>query len=69
MVVAPSFVSDCLETTIEIGVEYNELFGEMGGDRLDLVESLNDSDEWIGSIIEIIGSAVPLVLTQFGSNY
>ena len=44
---APAFVSDCLETIHEIGVEYEELFKEHGGEHLHLVPSLNDSPEWI----------------------
>jgi ferrochelatase len=44
---SPSFVADCLETTIEVGEEYKELFEENGGKHWQLVESLNDSAEWI----------------------
>ncbi|MFN3315998.1 MAG: ferrochelatase, partial [Raineya sp.] len=44
---SPSFVADCLETTIEVGEEYKELFEENGGEHWQLVESLNDSAEWI----------------------
>lgn len=47
LVFAPAFVSDCLETLYEIGVEYNELFVKNGGEKVDLVESLNDSPGWI----------------------
>jgi protoporphyrin/coproporphyrin ferrochelatase len=53
LVVAPAFVADCLETTIEIGEEYRELFKHCGGKELVLVESLNDSDMWISAIREI----------------
>jgi protoporphyrin/coproporphyrin ferrochelatase len=53
LVVAPAFVADCLETTIEIGEEYRELFKHCGGEELVLVESLNDSDMWISAIREI----------------
>ncbi|MFN4173954.1 MAG: ferrochelatase [Parachlamydiaceae bacterium] len=44
LVFCPSFVSDCLETIQEIGNEYAHLFKEHGGEKLDLVPSLNDSD-------------------------
>lgn len=44
---SPAFVADCLETTIEVGEEYKELFIEQGGTQWDLVESLNDSPLWI----------------------
>lgn len=52
LIVAPSFVADCLETTIELGVEYKELFAEHGG-SLTLVESLNDSDIWVDGVIAL----------------
>ena len=51
---SPAFVADCLETTIEIGVEYKEEFVHDGGERLDLVESLNDDPKWIRAIASII---------------
>lgn len=44
---SPSFVADCLETTIEVGEEYKELFEEQGGKHWELVESLNESPMWI----------------------
>lgn len=47
LVVAPSFVADCLETTIEIGEEYHDLFLSLGGESFDLVQSLNASDLWV----------------------
>ena len=47
LVVAPSFVADCLETTVELGVEYKELFLQAGGKKLSYVESLNDMDKWV----------------------
>ena len=52
--VAPSFVADCLETTVEIEYEYHELFKKYGGEQLTLVKSLNDSNEWVDAIAEII---------------
>lgn len=42
-----SFVADCLETTIEVGDEFKEIFVENGGEKWQLVESLNTSDTWI----------------------
>jgi len=51
---SPSFVSDCLETTIEIGHEYQEFFQEQGGEQLQLVESLNTHPLWIEAASEII---------------
>lgn len=54
LVVSPSFTSDCLETIIEIGIEYKQLFEENGGEHLQLVESLNDGDDWINGLQSII---------------
>lgn len=54
LVFAPAFVADCLETIHEIGVEYHELFLEIGGEKLDLVESLNSSDTWVKAIENMI---------------
>jgi len=54
LVFSPAFVADCLETTIEIGFEYKEEFMHNGGERLDLVESLNDDPRWINTIEELV---------------
>ena len=56
LVFAPSFVADCLETKIEIEKDYQLLFRKHGGENLQLVESLNDHDSWIGSLEQIIKS-------------
>jgi protoporphyrin/coproporphyrin ferrochelatase len=54
LVLAPAFVTDCLETTHEIGVEYQELFEEHGGEKVDLVESLNDQPLWVELLSELV---------------
>ncbi|MDP2887706.1 MAG: ferrochelatase, partial [Bacteroidota bacterium] len=54
LVTAPSFVADCLETTVEIGWEYKEMFVKNGGENLQMVESLNDSPRWISAMEEIL---------------
>ncbi len=54
LVFAPSFVTDCLETIIEIGYEYDEIFREHGGEKLTMAEGLNDSDVWAKALKEII---------------
>jgi len=51
---SPAFVADCLETTIEIGDEYQEIFEELGGETVDLVPSLNDHPRWIAALDEMI---------------
>ena len=54
LVAAPAFVADCLETTVEIGWEYKEMFKANGGEKLQMVESLNDSPGWISAMEEIL---------------
>ena len=54
LVFAPAFVSDCLETIYEIGVEYDELFKKNGGDKIQLVESLNDHPAWIDAMERLV---------------
>lgn len=44
---SPSFISDCLETTVEVGETYQEEFIEAGGEQWDLVPSLNVEDKWV----------------------
>jgi ferrochelatase len=53
LVFSPAFTADCLETIIEIGDEYKELFIDAGGEVLDYVPSLNYSDKWANAIINI----------------
>lgn len=54
LVFSPAFVADCLETIYEIGTEYEEIFRKHGGEKVTLVESLNDEEEWVGAITGII---------------
>ncbi len=54
LVFCPAFVADCLETTIEISDEYQEEFEELGGEKIDLVESLNDHPDWIVAMKDLI---------------
>lgn len=58
LVYSPAFVADCLETSIEIGDEYQEIFEEHGGEKVQLVESLNDSSDWIDSCESLIKTAL-----------
>ena len=50
LVFCPAFVADCLETVYEVSVEYGDEFKEMGGEHVQLVESLNDHPLWIDSL-------------------
>ncbi len=54
LVFCPAFVADCLETVYEVTVEYGEEFKEMGGQHLQLVESLNDNPMWIEALEDIV---------------
>ncbi len=54
LVFSPAFVADCLETTIEIGDEYQEIFEEHGGEKVQLVESLNDHPLWIDTLEDMV---------------
>lgn len=54
LVFSPAFVADCLETTVEIGLEYQKLFEQHGGEKIQLVESLNDHTMWINALGDII---------------
>ncbi|MDJ1503844.1 ferrochelatase [Xanthocytophaga agilis] len=51
---SPAFVADCLETTIEVGEEYKELFEEHGGEHWQLVESLNTHPLWIDLLTDLV---------------
>ncbi len=54
LIFSPAFVADCLETIIEIGEEYQELFEEHGGEKVQLVASLNDSKTWIDCLEDLV---------------
>ena len=54
LVFSPAFVADCLETELEIAEEYQHVFQKNGGERLDLVPSLNDSPLFISCLEQLI---------------
>jgi ferrochelatase len=54
LVFSPAFTADCLETIIEIGEEYQEIFSSNGGDKVQLVESLNDHPLWIQCLKDLV---------------
>jgi ferrochelatase len=54
LVFSPAFVADCLETLVEIGVEYQEILNENGGGEVTLVPSCNDSDTFVDGIYQLI---------------
>ena len=51
---SPAFVADCLETVIEIGHEYQDIFEDHGGEKIQLVPSSNDHERFIDGLEEII---------------
>jgi ferrochelatase len=56
LVFSPAFTADCLETIIEIGDEYQEIFHTNGGEKVQLVESLNDHPLWIKCLTDLVHS-------------
>jgi protoporphyrin/coproporphyrin ferrochelatase len=54
LVVAPAFTADCLETVVEIGMDYRTLFLNNGGLQFDWVESLNSEPLWAEAIGRIV---------------
>lgn len=56
LVFSPAFVADCLETLIEIGEEYQELFEEHGGQKIQLVPSSNSHPRFVEGLEELIRS-------------
>lgn len=53
-VMMPSFVADCLETTVEVGMEFKDIFMNAGGEEWFFIESLNISERWINTIKSLI---------------
>jgi ferrochelatase len=54
LIFSPAFTADCLETTLEVGDEFKELFIEEGGEEWQLVESLNAQDMWVESLKKMV---------------
>jgi len=52
-IVCPGFVSDCLETLEELGIEARRSFLAAGGAEFRLIPCLNESTEWIEAIANI----------------
>lgn len=50
LVVCPAFVSDCLETLEEMGVEGREIFLHAGGESFELIPCLNVNPLWISAM-------------------
>jgi len=54
LIFSPAFTADCLETTLEVGDEFKELFLEHGGEEWQLVESLNSEDLWVEGLVHMV---------------
>lgn len=54
LLVSPSFVADCLETSWEIGISFKENFLKKGGNKFEWVTSLNSDPEWANAISQMI---------------
>lgn len=54
LVFSPAFVADCLETLVEIGVEYQEDFEKLGGEKVQLVPSTNDHPRFIDCLEDLV---------------
>jgi ferrochelatase len=57
LVFCPAFVADCLETVYEVTTEYGDEFKALGGEHVQLVESLNDSPKWIDALEKMVISS------------
>ena len=57
-VVCPGFVSDCLETLEEIGMEVRHAFLDAGGAEFRALPCLNEEPEWIAALAEIAEQAL-----------
>jgi ferrochelatase len=53
-VVTPAFVSDCLETLEEIGMEAKASFIENGGEKFYTIPCLNDQEDWAKTLAKWI---------------
>lgn len=63
LVVSPSFVSDCLETLEELGVEGRHLFLEAGGKEYTLVPCVNADEEFAQGFAAKLSQLCPTAST------
>ncbi len=69
LVFCPAFVADCLETLYEISEEYNKEFRELGGEHVQLVESLNDHPLWITALKQFVIPENTISSTETGAEF
>jgi ferrochelatase len=53
-VVCPGFVSDCLETLEEIGIEVKQAFLGAGGREFHAIPCLNEHPHWIAALVDLV---------------
>ncbi len=53
LLISPGLVADCLETTHELGKESTSLFLQHGGETLDIVSCLNNSEAWVEALLNL----------------
>jgi len=54
LVICPAFVSDCLETTEEIGIRGRESFLQAGGKEFEQIPCLNEHPLWIDALVKMV---------------
>jgi protoporphyrin/coproporphyrin ferrochelatase len=54
LVVCPAFVSDCLETLEEMGIQGKETFTHAGGTSFQLIPCLNVHPSWVKTVVGMV---------------
>lgn len=57
LVACPAFVSDCLETLEEMGVEGKETFLHNGGEQFTLIPCMNTHPAWVEALMKLINKS------------
>ena len=58
-VFCPGFVSDCLETLEEIGIEARARFCSAGGKEFHAIPCLNEHPHWIAALVDLVLAISP----------
>lgn len=66
-VICPGFSIDCLETLEEIAMQNRDLFLAAGGDELEYIPALNDSDAQVELVLELLEDCLPQQATPVDS--
>ncbi len=69
LIVTPAFVSDCLETLEEIGIQGKEDFLGAGGESYELIPCLNDHPAWIEFLAEKVNSFAQSAQPEFAAAF